>query len=87
MENADVSEERAASIIRTMTHHPGDVGSTHLRYVGQLQRDYMALYPRKLSLIYCHRENLKSHKMHLMKPVFEIRSVQTLINIRSLCLK
>jgi hypothetical protein len=41
----DVSEVRTAAII---IHRPDDIGSTHLRNVCQLQRDYTALHPRRL---------------------------------------
>jgi hypothetical protein len=43
----DVSEVRTASIIR-LTNRPDDEGSMHLRKVGQFQRDYMALHPKRL---------------------------------------
>jgi hypothetical protein len=31
-----------------LKHHPDDGGSTYLRNIGQLQRDYTALHPRRL---------------------------------------
>jgi hypothetical protein len=35
-----------------MIHHPDDGRSTRVWNVGQLQRDYTALYPRRLSSSY-----------------------------------
>jgi hypothetical protein len=61
VELTDVSEVRTASVIRAM--RPDDEGSTNLRNVGQLQRDYQALHHRRLHTRL--RENLKSHILDL----------------------
>jgi hypothetical protein len=50
----NVSEVHTASIIRAMTHHPDDGGSTHLWKVAQHQLDYTAVHPRRhLNFIHC----------------------------------
>jgi hypothetical protein len=44
----DVSEVRAASIIRAMTHRPDDGGSMHLWNVGRHPIKNTAVHPRRL---------------------------------------
>jgi hypothetical protein len=45
---------------KRLIHRPDDGGSTHLRNVDFLPRNYTALYLRKLSSSYPHRDNLTS---------------------------
>jgi hypothetical protein len=48
--NSLVEVDRRFWVAYCLNQSPNDIGSTQLWNVGQLQRDYTALYPRRLSL-------------------------------------
>jgi hypothetical protein len=59
--STDVSEVRAASIIRTVSHRPDDGGSTHLRNVGRHPIKTRQYIPEDSELHTRRRENFKSN--------------------------
>jgi hypothetical protein len=53
-------------------HEDDDGGSTHLRNIGLVPRDYTALHRRKLHLQTLRRENLISHNYRRVKIFMKI---------------